>query len=76
MCATTRCDRWTWRLSTYDDRVHAFDRTERLASFVEAVCSHSVPIDKVRTGHEGTRCLACLLIVGDHLAEHHLPAGC
>ncbi len=71
MCESGRCDRWTWRLSGYDDRVHAFVSEERPASFVEAACSHSVPIDKLARSHTGSRCLACLLIVGDHLAEHH-----
>jgi hypothetical protein len=51
--------------------VHAFVAEERAASFVEAVCSHSVPIDKITRTHDGARCVACLLIVGDHLAEHH-----
>lgn len=67
----TICDRWLWRLSRYDDRVHAFERADDDATFVEAVCSHSVPLDKLVRRHEGARCLACLLIVGDHLAEHH-----
>jgi hypothetical protein len=71
MCETARCDRWSWRLSRYDDHVHAFVAEERAASFVEAVCSHSVPIDKITRSHDGARCVACLLIVGDHLAEHH-----
>jgi hypothetical protein len=65
------CDRWVWQLSGYDGRVHAFEKAEGLASFLEAVCSHSVPIDKAVPGHEGTRCVACLLIVGNHLAEYH-----
>jgi hypothetical protein len=44
---------------------------------VEAACSHSVPIDKITRSHTGPRCIACLLIVGDHLAEHHrMGAGC
>jgi hypothetical protein len=73
MSVTAGCDKWTWRLSRYDEKVHAFDRGERPASFLEAACSHSVPIDKVNRGHEGARCVACLLIVGDHLAEHHHP---
>jgi len=65
------CDRWLWQRSGYDGRVHAFERAAEVASFVEAACSHSVPFDKVVVGHVGTRCVACLLIVGDHLAEHH-----
>ena len=71
MCETDRCDRWTWQLSRYDDRVHAFTGDGRPASFVEAACSHSVPIDKIAKSHTGARCLPCLLIVGDHLADHH-----
>ncbi|CRK60610.1 hypothetical protein [Alloactinosynnema sp. L-07] len=64
-------DRWRWRMSGYDDRVHAFPSDERPASFVEAACTHSVPFGKIRSTHEGPRCLACLLIIGDRLAEQH-----
>lgn len=71
MCETDMCDRWNWQLSRYDGRVHAFMGDGRPASFAEAACTHSVPIDKITKSHEGPRCLACLLIVGDHLAEHH-----
>lgn len=77
MCETDNCDRWAWQLSRYDGRVHAFARPEQIASFVEAACSHSVPFDKITRNHTGPRCIACLLIVGDHLAEHHRTgAGC
>lgn len=76
MCETGRCDRWVWRRSEYDGRLHAFDAAERLASFLEAVCSHSVPIDKAVVARSGPRCVACLLIVGDHLAEHHRIGAC
>jgi hypothetical protein len=70
------CDRLSWQLSRYDGRVHAFVDEGRPASFVEAACSHSVPIDKITKSHSGQRCIACLLVVGDHLAEHHqLGAG-
>lgn len=65
------CERWSWEFSGYDERVHAFERAGGVASFVEAACSHSVPFAKVVRGHEGARCFACLLIVGDHLAEYH-----
>ncbi|SDC85877.1 hypothetical protein [Actinokineospora iranica] len=60
---------WNWRLSGYDDRVHAFPAGERPASFVEAVCAHTVPFGRVARTHTGARCLSCLLIVGDRLAE-------
>lgn len=68
---STMCDKWLWQRSGYDGRVHAFERADGEASFVEAVCSHSVPVDKLVRCYEGMRCVACLLIVGDHLAEHH-----
>ena len=71
MSETIRCDKWVWQFSRYDDRLHAFVRPQQVASFLEAACSHSVPFDKITRSHEGARCLACLLIVGDHLAEHH-----
>jgi hypothetical protein len=64
-------DRWEWRQSRYDDRVHAFELREQAAGFAEAACSHCVPFDKVDHDHEGSRCMACLLIVGSHLAEQH-----
>jgi hypothetical protein len=70
MCETETCERWSWRLSSYDRHVHAFVE-EGSASFAEAACSHSVPTDKITRSHDGARCVACLLIVGDHLAEHH-----
>jgi hypothetical protein len=71
MSETNRCDKWVWQLSRYDHRVHAFARPQQVASFLEAACSHSVPFDKITRSHEGARCLACLLIVGYHLAEYH-----
>jgi hypothetical protein len=64
-------ERWRWQRSGYDDRVHAFATDGRPASFVEAACTHSVPFDKVIRTHEGARCVACLLIVGDWLANQH-----
>jgi hypothetical protein len=71
MCEIDMCDKWNWQLSRYDDRVHAFLSDSRPASFAEAACSHSVPIAKITRSHAGSLCIACLLIVGDHLAEHH-----
>ncbi|WP_157440194.1 hypothetical protein [Actinokineospora inagensis] len=64
---------WRWLRSGYDDRVHAFPADERPASFVEAVCAHTVPFGKLTRSHTGARCLSCLLIVGDHLPDR-LPA--
>jgi hypothetical protein len=65
------CARWIWQFSRYDDHVHAFHRPDRPASFVEAECGHCVPIDRVARSHQGHRCLSCLLLVGDHIVEHH-----
>jgi hypothetical protein len=58
-----------WRLSGYDNRVHAFGPEEAGRDFGEAVCQHSVPNTKITCTDEGERCLACLLIVGEMLAE-------
>ena len=77
MCETERCEMWAWQLSGYDDRVHAFLAAGGFDHFREAACTHSVPLDKITRGHTGPRCIPCLLIVGEHLAEHHrLGAGC
>lgn len=69
------CHRWSWQLSGYDGREHAFEQAQRPADFAEAACSHSVPAGRITAGHGAPRCLACLLIVGDHLAEHHPRTG-
>jgi hypothetical protein len=71
-------DKWRWNRSGYDERVHAFPSerqpSERQPSnikpaFVEAACSHSVPFGKVDSASDGPQCLACLLIVGNRLAD-------
>jgi len=73
----SECDKWVWQLSRYDERLHAFTKSARPASFVEAACTHSVPYNRLTRSHTGPRCLACLLIVGDHLAtHHHTRVGC
>ncbi|GGS19662.1 MULTISPECIES: hypothetical protein [Actinokineospora] len=64
--------RWTWRLSAYDERVHAFPSDER-ASLIEAVCTHTVPYAKAPRTHSGPRCVSCLLIVGDVLTAVDNP---
>ncbi|PPK67998.1 hypothetical protein V5P93_007346 [Actinokineospora auranticolor] len=64
---------WRWQRSGYDERVHAFAADERPASFVEAVCSHTVPFARLARTHAGTRCLKCLLIVGDDLVARVAP---
>lgn len=59
-----------WWLSGYDNRVHAFASDEAGRDFGEALCEHSVPNTKITCTDEGTRCLACLLIFGDMLADN------
>ena len=72
----SECEKWVWQQSGYDDRVHAFVRQDRPAGFAEAACLHSVPFTKLARSH-GPRCVSCLLIVGEHLAEHHhARVGC
>jgi hypothetical protein len=58
-----------WWLSGYDDRVHAFGADEAGRDFGEALCEHSVPNTKITCTDDGERCLACLLIFGDMLAD-------
>lgn len=63
-----------WWLSGYDNRVHAFggedaDRDFGEAGFGEALCEHSVPNSRITCTDDGERCVACLLIFGDMLAE-------
>ena len=64
-----------WWLSGYDSRVHAFGADEAERDFGEALCEHCVPNTKITCTDEGERCLACLLIYGDMLADHHGEAN-
>jgi hypothetical protein len=64
-----------WWKSGYDDRVHAFGSDEAGRDFGEALCEHSVPNDKITCTHDGERCLACLLIYGDMLADSYGEAN-
>lgn len=58
----------TWRVSGYDLRRHAFLKIGE--TFSEAVCSHSVPTDRLVDLPAG-QCPACQLILGDMLADQH-----
>lgn len=62
-------EKWRWRRSTTDERVHAFQVDDATGSFVQAACDHTVPGSKLKGTHTGTRCLSCLLIVGDQLMK-------
>lgn len=60
-------------VSSYDLREHAFTDTAEGDQFLQALCTHCVPPDKVTdqsgTGLKMPRCMACLLILGDKLAD-------
>lgn len=58
-----------WFLSRYDDKVHAFEIDQSSPCFSEALCSHTAPNTRVICTDAGERCLACLLIHGDRLAD-------
>ncbi|MGH3864322.1 hypothetical protein [Actinokineospora sp.] len=57
-----------WCKSRYDKRVHAFPHGQA-GEHWEAVCTHSVPMAKLVRTEDGAKCLACVLIIGDHLAR-------
>lgn len=67
----SECVKWSWQISGYDELVHAFRSPGGPAGFLEAACSHSVPVSRVSRNHCGPRCVACLLIVGEHLTGPH-----
>jgi hypothetical protein len=60
-----------WWRSEYDGQVHAFRGEQAGRQYGEALCEHSVPNTKITCTDEGRRCMACLLMVGDLLAEAH-----
>lgn len=57
-----------WRISPWDHQLHAYHEFGELIS--EALCSHSARTNKLTQG-EARRCVACLLILGTRLADHH-----
>jgi hypothetical protein len=60
-----------WWRSDYDDQVHAFAGEQASKEYGEALCEHSVPTSKITCTDEGRRCMACMLMVGDLLADQH-----
>lgn len=58
-----------WWRSGYDEQVHAFRGEQASSAFGEALCEHSVPNAKIICTDEGRRCMACLLLLGELLAE-------
>ncbi|HEU5473278.1 MAG TPA: hypothetical protein VFV67_21750 [Actinophytocola sp.] len=62
-----------WWLSGYDSQVHAFPNEQAGTEYGEAICNHSVPNAKITCTDEGRRCMACMLLLGDLLAEQIDP---
>lgn len=62
-----------WLVSGYDLREHAFQATADGDQFLQALCEHCVPPDKVTDQSDSdlslARCMACQLIYGDMLAD-------
>jgi hypothetical protein len=61
----------SWRTSPYDAaHVHAFRPFD--GGVAEALCTHSVPAAQVSEEDDSAaKCVACLLILGDQLADVH-----
>ncbi|MGH3860853.1 hypothetical protein [Actinokineospora sp.] len=68
---TVQADEPRWYLSRYDDHVHAFDPDQSSTAYSAALCSHTAPNTRIICTDHGTRCLACLLIHGDQLADRN-----
>lgn len=60
----------TWLTSGYDLKQHAFYEVGSGGNASEALCTHSVPSERL-AALGGEKCLACLLIHGGDLAEQH-----
>jgi len=64
----------TWLVSAYDSQEHGFDDPDAI-NFLVALCSHSLPRAKAlkpeKSPFRRGRCITCLLIHGDLLAERH-----
>lgn len=62
-----------WLVSAYDLREHAFRATAEGDQFLQALCTHTVPPDKVTDQSKSelklARCMPCLLNLGEVLAE-------
>lgn len=59
----------TWLTSGYDFKQHAFYVVATGGDVSEALCTHSVPSNRL-TDLGGDRCVACLLAHGRDLDDH------
>ena len=57
-----------WKVSPWDHWVHAFREFGEIAS--EAICQHCAPTSRLNYPTDNDRrCLGCLLLHGDELAD-------
>jgi hypothetical protein len=65
--------RLAWLISGHDFRIHAFYDVNPGLGYIEALCEHSVPPDRLvnpaDTALAPERCMKCQLILGDLLAD-------
>ena len=62
---------YVWWHSGYDSMCHAFVDVgvEGDRAFYEAVCEHSVPVERLEREQCGHLCVMCLIKVGDALPD-------
>ena len=60
----------TWLTSGYDFKMHAFYSVGEGKDVSQALCTHSLPSERL-ADLGGDKCVACLLIHGGDLAEQH-----
>ncbi|PRY46693.1 hypothetical protein [Umezawaea tangerina] len=63
---------YTWWHSGYDRRCHAFESAQTAVAdrvFYEAVCEHSVPVERLEREQHGHLCVPCLVKVGAALPD-------
>lgn len=60
-----------WLGSGYDLRIHAFYTVTDDQDFLEALCGHTVPLEKLVDGLALAKCMDCLMKHGTALADEH-----
>lgn len=63
-----------WLISDYDFQVHAFYHVDETQGVLEALCTHTVPPEKLSSAHDtaltAPTCPNCLIKYGELLAGH------